>query len=703
MNPSKARCLLFLTLVVLLVTAVAGAAEPPVAPVHPHFTVNHGDTLWDNYYWLREKDSAEVRSYLEAENAYAADVTAPTGPLQEKLYAEMRSHMQETDMDVPYPFGDFLYYTRTEEGRQYPIFCRRRGNRDAQEEVLLDLNAMAEGQRFFNVGDFEPSDDGTLLAYTTDTTGFRQYRLQVKDLRTGEIIPDIAERVTALAWAADNRTLFYAQEDPVTKRSHKIYRCVPGSEGSDLVYEEKDELYDVYMYRSRSGDYVFMVASSSTTSEVWYLAAANPQAAPVSIAGRRDGHEYYVDHAGDKFFIRTNDQGPNFRIVTAQVASPGEDAWTQIWGHRDDVMVEDVDCFEKYYVVRERENGVPQIRVADMRTGRSHRVEFPEPIYSVGLRNNHVFKTEELRMGYESFVTPSSVYDYNMRTRKRVLLKERPVPGYDRTKYRSERVYAVAVDGTKIPVSMVYRNNEKPRKRPMLMMGYGSYGYAMDIRFSADRLSLLDRGMIYAVAHIRGGGEMGKRWHESGRMMQKKNTFTDFIACADYVVEKEYTTRDKLAITGGSAGGLLMGAVVNMRPDLCKVVVAAVPFVDVMNTMLDASLPLTVGEYLEWGNPNEKPAYDYMKSYSPYDNVGHHPYPIMLVRTALNDSQVMYWEPAKWVAKLRATRSDGNLLVFRIKMEPGGHGGASGRYDRLHDTAFDYAFILTQLGIANQE
>jgi oligopeptidase B len=699
MTPPHLRFASLLVLASILYALVATAAEPPVADRQAHFTVTHGDTLWDHYYWLRQKDSPQVRAYLEAENAYAAEIMAPTAALQETLYGEMLSHVQETDMEVPYRFGDFYYYSRTEEGKQYPIRCRKKGSLKAAEEVLLDLNAMAQDQEFLRVGDFEPTDNGALIAYTTDTTGFRQYNLQVKDLRTGEVIPDIAERVTALAWAADNATLFYGQEDPVTKRWNKIYRCVPGSGGSELVYEETDELFDVFLQRSRSGEFVFLVSSSSTTSEVWSISAARPDEAPVSIAGRRDGHEYYADHSGGYFYIRTNDKGPNFRVVTAPVSSPGAASWTQVWGHRDDVMIEDINCFDHYYVTTERENGVPQIRVTDIRSGRSHRVEFPEPIYTVELSGNHEFETEELRFDYESFVTPSSVYDYNMRTKQRVLLKERPVPGYDRSKYRSERIYAVADDGTRVPVSIVYRNDRKPKNRPLLLMGYGSYGYSMDTWFSSDRLSLLDRGVIYGIAHIRGGGELGKRWHEEGRLMNKKNTFTDFIACAEYLVKKGYTSPDRLAVMGGSAGGLLMGAVVNMRPDLFKVVYAAVPFVDMMNTMLDPTLPLTTGEYLEWGNPNQKAPYDYMKSYSPYDNVGHHPYPIMLVRTSLNDSQVMYWEPAKWVAKLRAWKTGNNLLVFRTRLEPGGHGGKSGRYDRLRDEAYDYAFILTQLGI----
>jgi oligopeptidase B len=699
MTARKTSLAFIVSLLLAVPALVSVAAEPPVAARHPHFTVTHGDTLRDDYRWLREKSSPEVRAYLEAENAYAAEMMAPTEALQETLYREMLGRVQETDVDVPYRYGGYFYYTRTEEGKQYPIHCRRKGNLDAPEEVLLDLNAMAEGLEFFRVGDLEPSDDGNLLAYTTDTIGYRQYKLQVKDLRTGEMIADIAERVTAVAWAADNATLFYGQEHPETKRWHRVYRCIVGSDRAELVYEEKDELFDVALARSRSGEFVVLTSASATTSEVRFIPAARPADAPVTIAARREGHEYYVDHAGDRFYIRSNDEGPNFRLVTAPVSSPGEASWAQIRGHRDDVMIEDVACFERYYVVMERENGVPAIRVADGRSGRSHRVEFPEPVYYVELEDNREFRTDQLRFVYESFTTPASVYDYDMREHTRELRKEKPVLEYDRSRYRSERIQATAPDGTRVPISMVYRKDRKPKNRPLLLLGYGSYGYAEDVWFSSDRLSLLDRGVIFAIAHVRGGGDLGKRWHEQGRMMNKKNTFTDFIACAEHLVDRGYTSPGRLAITGRSAGGLLVGAVVNMRPDLFRAVFTAVPFVDVMNTMLDPSLPLTTGEYLEWGDPNRKADYDYMKSYSPYDNVGHHEYPAMMVRTSLNDSQVMYWEPAKWVAKLRARKTGSNPLLFRTRLEPGGHGGASGRYDRLRDTAYEYAFILTQLGI----
>jgi len=696
---------LFLSLV-LAGNCLADAAletGPPVAAVKPHITVTHGDTLHDNYFWMREKDNPEVVNYLTAENAYAEGVMEPTRPLQDALYKEMLGRIQETDTNVPYRLGGYYYYSRTEEGKQYPIRCRRRGSMDAPEEVVLDLNAMGEGLPFISLGDVEVSDDGNFVAFSVDTTGFRQYELQVKEMRTGEILPDRAPRVTSVAWAADNHTIFYVQEDPVSKRSFRAFRHTLGVADDSLIYEEKDELFDIWLYRTRSRAFVIMTAGSSTTSELWYLPANKPDAEFRSMAGRVDGREYYADHSGDFFYIRTNDTGHNFRLVIAPVSAPDTN-WKELIRHRNSVMLEDVDCFKDYYVISERENGVPVLRVTSLIDGKTHAITFPEPDYVAEGTGNREFDTRNYRFEYESFVTPSSVFDYDMKTRERVLRKQRAVlGGYDPANYRCERIYAKAKDGTRVPISIVYRIDPKegkhPHHRPMLLLGYGAYGYPYDVWFDSNRLSLLDRGMIFGLAHIRGGGDLGKRWHEEGRMMSKKNTFTDFIACCEYMIRQGYTTRDKLAITGRSAGGLLMGAVLNMKPDVCKVAVVGMPFVDMMNTMLDASLPLTVGEYLEWGNPNEKPAYDYMRSYSPYDNVSHQEYPIILVRTSFNDSQVMYWEPAKWVAKLRANKTGDELLLFKTKLEPGGHGGASGRYDRLHDLAFDYAFILTRLGV----
>lgn len=690
----------------LATPVLAQRAPVPVAAKKPHFSVNHGDTLRDDYFWLREKTSPDVIKYLEAENAFADAVMEPTRPLQETLYKEMLGRVQETDTAVPYLENGWYYYSRTEAGKQYSIHCRKKGSLEAKEEVILDVNALAEGKEFISVADLSVSDDGNLLAFGTDESGFRQYRLHVKDLRTGAMLKDTAERVTTISWASDNKTLFYTQEDPVSKRWHQVYRHELGSDAHTLVYEEKNELFDTWAWRSRRGSCVFIGASSSTTSELWFIPADKPTAAPRAIAGRVEGREYYAEDAGDRFLIRTNDKGRNFRVVSAPVSAPEAKNWKEIHAHNDKVMIEDVDAFESFYVLWEREDGLTQLRFVDARTGKAHRATFPEPVYVVDASDNAEYKTTDYRFVYESFVTPSSVFDYTVATRERKLLKQKPVlGGYNAAQYRSERLYATASDGTRIPISVVYRAQgaERPANRPLYLVGYGSYGISMDVSFNSDRFSLIDRGMVYAIAHIRGGGEMGKGWHEDGRLMEKKNTFTDYIACAEYLVKEGWTSPDRLVAFGRSAGGLLMGAVANMRPDLFKIIFTQVPFVDVMNTMLDSSLPLTTGEYLEWGNPNEKPAYDYMKSYSPYDNLEKKAYPIMLVRTSLNDSQVMYWEPAKWVAKLRTLKTDDNLLVFRTKMEPGGHSGASGRYDKLRDVAWEYAFILTQLGIGTPQ
>ncbi|MBL8204991.1 MAG: S9 family peptidase [Blastocatellia bacterium] len=673
---------------------------PPVAKKIPKITKIHGDTLTDDYFWLREKSNPEVITYLKAENDFTEAMMKPTAALQDTLYKEMLARIKETDLSVPYPKDGYLYYTRTEQGKQYPIYCRKKGTLRGKEETLLDLNAMAEGKPFLSLGAFQVSNDSNLLAYSTDDTGFRQYKLHVKDLRTGQLLPDTAERITSITWANDNKTLFYVTEDATTKRSNQFYRHTLGSK-SQLLFEEKDELYNIGVSRTRSRGYILLGISSSTTSEYRYLAATKPNSDLKVMLPREKDHEYYPDHHGKLFYIRTNDTGRNFRLVTAPITDPSKKNWKELIAHRSDVMLEDTDFFANHYVVYEREDGLNKFRVTDLKTGDLHYVNFPEPVYSAYGNTNAEFNTTRFRFGYLSFVTPSSVFEYDLSTKRRRLLKETEVlGGYDKTKYTSERIYATASDGTKVPISLVYKKGCRLNgENPLLLEGYGSYGIPNDVDFSSNRFSLLDRGFIYAVAHIRGGGDLGKPWHDAGKMMVKKNTFTDFIACAEHLTDKQYTSQDRLLITGGSAGGLLMGAVTNIRPELFKAVISYVPFVDVMNTMLDASLPLTVGEYLEWGNPNEKDAYFYMKSYSPYDNLEAKDYPTMLIRTSLNDSQVMYWEPAKYVAKLRAMKTDKNLLLFKTKLEPGGHGGASGRYDRLRDTAFDYAFMLHQVGI----
>jgi len=679
----------------------AGAPQPPMAEKKPKTTNIHGVTLIDDYFWLREKANPAVLAHLQAENSYAETMMKPTAALQEKLYNEMLSHIKQTDTNVPYRWGNYFYYTRTEEGKQYPIFCRKKGSLDAAEEVVIDQNELAKGQKFMSIGVFAPSDDGNLLAYSTDNTGYRQYTLQIKDLRTGAIFPERIERVNSLSWANDNKTFFYVTEDAVTKRSDKFFRHVLGSDKNDLVYEEKDELFDIGTGRSRDKAVIFLEAFSKTSTEVRYLLASEPNSELKVILPRQADHEYDVAYRDKLFYIRTNKDAKNFRIVTAPVNDPSEKNWKEFVAHRPAVKIDGVDLFADHAVLSEWENGLQQLEVVDFKSNKRRRVEFPEPVYSVFLSANREFNTTVVRYSYNSLVTPNSTFDYDMNTGKTTLLKQTEVPGgFDRMNYKSERVFATAADGTKIPMSMVYRKGIKlDGSAPLLLYGYGSYGASIPPTFSSTRLSLLDRGVIFVIAHIRGGGELGEEWRQAGRMMNKMNTFTDFIASAEALVKMKYTSKDRLVIQGGSAGGLLMGAVSNMRPDLFKAVVSQVPFVDVLNTMLDASLPLTTSEYIEWGNPNDKPAFEYMKQYSPYDNITKKDYPAMLVKVSLNDSQVPYWEGTKLVAKLRAMKTDSNPLLLKVNFGAG-HGGASGRYDALKEAAFDYAFMLWQMGIS---
>jgi oligopeptidase B len=684
--------------------ASSSLPAPPVAKKVPKTTEINGHTMVDNYYWLRDKKNPEVKAYLEAENAYTDALMKPTDALQKKLYDEMLSRIKETDVEVPYKEGEYFYYSRTEAGKQYQIHCRKKGSLDAPEEVLLDVNELAKGQKFMSLGEYGVSDDGNLLSYTTDNTGFRQYTLAVKDLRTGKLLPDHAERVGSVAWANDNKTIFYSVEDETTKRQYQVYRHIVGTAGSDkLAYEEKDEKFDVFAAKTRSKAYILLFSASHTTSEVRYIPAGEPAAEWKVIQPRKQDVEYYPDHNGDYFYIRVNDTGRNFRLVKAPVADPRTQNWQEVVPHRANVMLDDIDFFKNYYVLSERENGLPQIRVTDLRSAESRRIEFPEPAYASYSYVNREYDTSKFRYGYQSFITPRSVFEYDMASGKSTLLKQKEVPGgYDRARYQVEQIYATASDGVKIPISVVHLKGAKlDGKGPLYLTGYGSYGISYDIGFNSDLFSMVDRGVVAAVAHIRGGGEMGKAWHDDGRMMHKKNTFTDFVASAEYLVAQGYGSKDRLVIEGRSAGGLLMGAVLNMRPDLFHAALVGVPFVDVMNTMLDETLPLTVGEFEEWGNPKEKPAFDYMMTYSPYDNIQAKTYPNMLVRTSFNDSQVMYWEPAKYVAKMRALRTDHNTVILKTNMDPAGHGGASGRYDRLHEKAFDYAYFLTQMGIQN--
>ncbi len=696
--------LLLLSVIILIAADNTSIPAPPVAKKDPHVTEVNGHKMVDNYFWLRDKSNPEVRAYLEQENAYTDAVMKPTEPFQKKLYDEMLGRIKETDVEVPYKEGDYFYYIRTEAGKQYPIRCRRKGSMDAPEEVLLDVNELAKGQAFISVAAFAVSPDGNLLAYSYDNTGYRQYTLAVKDLRTGQTLADHAERVGSVVWASDNQTIFYTQEDAVSKRQYRLYRHAAGSAAADsLVYEEPDEKFTVEAYKTRSQAFIFLVSRSHTTTEARYIPATQPDGEWKIVEPRKPGVEYYPDHNGDSFYIRVNDTGRNFRLVNAPVTDPGSKNWHEVLAHNPGIMIDETDFFKNFCVLYERESGLPQIRVIDLRNGQSKRIAFPEPAYAAYSYVNRVYDTTDFRYGYQSPITPASVYSYDMDKGTSTLLKQKEVPGgYDPKKYEVEQIYAVASDGVKIPVSVLHLKGAKlDGTGALYLYGYGSYGISIDMFFNSNYFSMVDRGVVVAVAHIRGGGEMGKAWHDAGRMMNKKTTFTDFIACAEDLIKRGYGSKDRLVIEGRSAGGLLMGAVLNMRPDLFKAAIVGVPFVDVINTMLDETLPLTVGEFEEWGNPKEKAAYEYMITYSPYDNIEAKAYPDMLVKTSFNDSQVMYWEPAKYVAKMRATRTDHNILIFKVNLSPAGHGGASGRYDRLKESAFDYAYILTQMGIQN--
>jgi len=696
------RILALLPVICLL--AADNPSAPPVAKKVPHDSEVNGHKMVDNYAWLREKTNPEVRAYLEKENAYTDSIMKPTEPLQKKLYDEMVSRVKETDVEAPYREGDYFYYVRFEAGKQYPIRCRKKAAGDAPEEVILDVNQLAQGKAFMSVAAFAVSPDGNLLAYSYDDTGFRQYNLAVKDLRTGQTLSDHAERVGSVVWANDNQTIFYTQEDPVAKRQYRLYRHTVASPTPDpVVYEEADERFIVEAYKTRSDKFIFLVSRSHTTSEARYLPAIDPEGEWKVIEPRKQGVEYYPDQNAELFYIRVNDTGRNFRLVSAPITDPGKANWKEVMAHNPDVMLDDTDFFRNFCVVYQREGGLPQIRVIDLRNGQSKKIDFPEPAYAAYPYVNKVYDTTELRYGYQSPITPQSVFSYDMEKGTSTLLKQKEVPGgYDAKKYQVEQIYAVAKDGVKVPISVLRLKTAKlDGTGPLYLYGYGSYGISLDSTFNSNIFSLVDRGVVTAVAHIRGGGEMGKAWHDAGRMMNKKTTFTDFIDCAEDLTKRGYGSKDKLVIEGASAGGLLMGAVLNMRPDLFHAALVKVPFVDVMNTMLDETLPLTVGEFEEWGNPKEKAAFDYMITYSPYDNIEAKAYPNMLVKTSFNDSQVMYWEPAKYVAKMRATRTDHNTLIFKTNLSPAGHGGASGRYDRLKEAAFDYSFILTQVGIQN--
>ncbi len=693
------RAALMLSLAVFVVGCNSSSAVP-VAKRVPTSKTMFGVTLTDDYAWLRNKDSPEVQAYLHAEDNYADAVTAPLKDLRAKLFDEMKKRVPGNDDSVPYERDGWLYSTRYTDGNQYAVYHRQHTSKGSTSVPILDVNELARGKEFMQIDEFEPSDDGKLLAFTRDETGFREYKLAIKDLVSGHMLTETAERVSSVAWAIDSKTLFYAIDDD-SKRPYRIMRLEVGSGiPAEVVYEEPVRQYNIGIARTRDSRFLILTSASSTTSECSVLETDNPHGKFRLIEARREGVEYYVDHRRGRFYVRTNDTGRNFRLASAPVESPGSANWTDVIPQRADTMIEDVELFRDYIVAVTRREGNQRVLVVDAAQQGAHEIAFPEPSYAVALENNQVFDTDTIRLAYTSLVSPKTVIDYDMRARTREVRKvQQVVGGYDASLYAAERVMARAPDGTAIPVSIVYRKDKAARPMPLLLDGYGSYGIPNDVYFSSSRLSLLDRGVAFAQAHIRGGGEMGKAWHDAGRMMNKQNTFSDFIAVSEFLCKSGYTSPDKLAIIGGSAGGLLMGAVTNMRPDLFKAVVAEVPFVDVMNTMLDDSLPLTAQEYLEWGNPNEEAAFKYMSSYSPYDNLKAQKYPAMLVKTSVNDSQVMYWEPTKLVARLRTLKTDQNPLLLKINFGAG-HGGASGRFDALEEEAFNQAFVLWQLGLA---
>ncbi len=663
----------------------------------------HGHVRVDDYYWLRERDNPEVIRYLSQENDFAAKAMVHTQEFEKKLFEEIKARIKQTDLSVPYKRDDYFYYTRFEAGKEYPIYCRKQGSLDEAEQVMLDGNILAQGHEFFSIGGSAVSSGQDLLAYAIDTQGRRIHTAYFKNLATGVLLPDVIPTVTEnLVWGNDNRTLFYGKQDETTLRQHQIWRHIVGSDPAtdQLVYQEDDETFSVYISKTKSKKYLMLVSAQTISHEYRYLDADQPRGEFTMFLPRARGHEYQVDHIDDRFIIRTNDQAKNFRLMATQVSQPEREHWRELIPHRDDVYLGDFDLFIDYLVMEERARGLTQIRVVPWSGSGAHYLEFAEPAYRADLGVNLELDTKIVRFGYTSMKTPQSIYDYDMATRQRTLLKQEEVlGGFNPDDYVTERLYAAASDGTEIPLSLLYRKGlKKDGMNPTLLYGYGSYGASIDAAFASPRLSLVDRGFVFAIAHIRGGQELGRRWYDDGKLLKKKNTFSDFIACAEYLIQQGFTCPDKLFAMGRSAGGLLMGAVSNLRPDLFKGIVAEVPFVDVVTTMLDASIPLTTGEYDEWGDPNKKEYYDYMLSYSPYDNVARKNYPAMLITGGLHDSQVQYWEPAKWVAKLRELKIGTNPVLLKTNMEAG-HGGASGRFRRHQETAFSYVFLLDLAGI----
>ena len=684
--------------------APSDMSQPPMAKGVEHELAAHGDVRVDPYYWLKDRDDPAVISYLEAENAWARDVMAHTEDLQETLFDEIRGRIKKDDSSVPVLRDDYWYYTRFEQGGEYPIYCRRADAPGAIEEILLDGNLEAAGQEFFAVGGFAVSSGQDVLAYATDTRGRRLYTIHFSDLRNGELYDEtISENNGNLAWAEDNRTLFYTRRDPNTLRSYQIYRHVLGTDpsGDELVYEESDETFSCRVRKTKSKRFLMIISSHTLANEVRLLDAARPEGEPWVFLARERGHEYRIDHLGDYFYVRSNRDAQNFRLLRTPVDSTAVEHWTEVVPHRDDVLLEGFELFRSHLVLAERSQGLVRLRIRSW-SGDEHTVEIEEPAYTIRLGANPNLDSGTLRFAYSSMTTPRSIYDYDMSTRDRELMKQQEVVGdFDPGDYRTERLHAVARDGKLVPISLVHRADfEADGSSPLLLYAYGSYGSSVDAGFDSGRLSLLDRGFVYAVAHVRGGEELGRQWYEDGKLLKKKNTFNDFIDSAEFLIERGYGDPKRLFAQGGSAGGLLMGAIVNMRPDLFEGVVAKVPFVDIVTTMLDATIPLTSFEWDEWGDPRQREYYDYMLSYSPYDQLEAKEYPHLLVTAGLHDSQVQYFEPAKWVAKLRSLKTDQNRLILSTEMEAG-HGGASGRFRRLRQVALSYAFFLDLAGIEN--
>ncbi len=699
---------LFFSIVIIAILAIScgpkvTTPEPPIAQKIAKELTIHGDTRIDNYYWMNQREDSTVINYLNAENSYAEAMMKHTEEFQTKLFDEMISRIKKTDESVPAKSNGFYYYSRTEGDAEYPLYCRKEGSLEANEQILLNVPEMAKGFSYFSIGDYSVSESNEILAYSEDTLSRRRYTIKFKSLVDDKIYGDeIGNTTGGITWASDNKTVFYTVKHPETLLPYKVFKHVLGTNVAqdELVYEEKDNTFYTFCYKTKSKKIIVIGSTSTLSAEYRYIDADKPNSEFKMFQAREKDLEYSIDHFKGDFYIRTNYQAKNFRLMKTPIAKTAKENWVEVIPNRDDVYLSNFEIFENYLVIGERKNGLNQLRIRNWADNEEHYLDFGEETYNAWISTNPEFETNVLRYGYTSLTTPSSTIDYDMSTKVKTVMKQQEVIGdFDKSNYESKRIWAIAEDGTKVPISLVYRKDTfKKGTNPLWLSAYGSYGSSSDVYFSSVRLSLLDRGFVFATAHVRGGQEMGRYWYEDGKLLKKKNTFTDFNSCTEFMVAEGYAAKDKVFAWGGSAGGLLMGAISNMRPDLYKGIIAAVPFVDVITTMLDESIPLTTGEFDEWGNPKNKEYYDYMLSYSPYDNVEAKEYPAMLVTTGLHDSQVQYWEPAKWVAKLRDMKTDHNPLLIKINMDFG-HGGASGRFERYHEVALEYAFVLDLVGI----